>query len=72
MSGDDLRPPGGLPALLFYRKRTNSFGECEEVSLGPSAVRVMRYVAVLLLAALLLCAGARPEALFQVFVKLLR
>jgi len=56
---------------LFYRKRTGKNGEYEEVSLGPSAVGLLRWIIALLMAALLLAGGVGPAAISRLLMKAL-
>ncbi len=54
---------------LFYRRRAGPHGECDEVSVGPSAVCIFRWITVLLIVLLLALAGASPSVLLRLLLK---
>jgi hypothetical protein len=62
------RPIEALP--LFYRKRTKANGEIDEVSLGPSVMRVFRWIALVIAAALLAFGPADSSMLLKLLLKL--
>ena len=50
---------------LFYRKKTRSNGESDEISFGPCAVSIVRWLIILIIMILLVLAGARPTVLLH-------
>jgi hypothetical protein len=56
---------------LFYRRKTHANGESDEISLGPSVVCIFRWLVVLILVALLMLGGARPQVLVHFLLRLL-
>jgi len=64
-----LRSYGREVVPLFCRRRTRKNGECDEISVGPSAVCIVRWFVVLLLALLLSMAGVGPARLCQLLLR---
>jgi len=55
---------------FFYRKKTGANGEIDEVSLGPSVVRVFRWIALIIVAALLTFGSTDSWVLFKLLLRL--
>jgi len=63
---------GGKQLLpLFYRRRTGANGESDEISLGPSAVCIFRWVVALIITAALVLGGATPSVLMRFLLRIL-
>jgi hypothetical protein len=75
MSDDDRSRPRGAQTCealpLFYRKKVGVNGESEEISLGPCAVCIVRWViGVIAILVLLSFGGADPSVILRAFLEL--
>jgi hypothetical protein len=60
------RPSETLP--LFYRKKTRPNGESDEISVGPCAVRIVRWICALIAIAMVVMMGEASSTLLLKFL----
>ena len=62
----------GTELPLYYRKCTKSNGETEEISIGPSAVNILRLLSVMLMLMITIALGHAPAMLIRLLNAWLR
>jgi hypothetical protein len=68
----DGQDPGNRMGALFYRRRIRANGESDEISLGASAVWLVRWiVALVVVAVLTIIGGGTPSIFWRLLMKML-